>query len=191
MKITLINNLVTDDARPDFGGNVHGGDPDTWCPTVWTELMRRFNVGSVLDVDCGEGHAVKWFRDRGLLAEGIDALPLNVERAVTPIQLWDVTEGSLFHSCDLVWCCEVAEHIAPAYVDGLLDNLTNGRVVAMTHALPGQGGWHHVHCMPAEYWVSKMEDRGYALVADNAWWREIARLDGEGNYFAQSGLVFQ
>ena len=91
---------------------------------------------------------------------------------------------------DLVWSCEVAEHIVPERVDFFVDTLANGRVVAMTHALPGQGGHHHVNCQPAEYWISKMSERGYSLFAGNEMIRQVALGDLPGNYFTKSGLLF-
>jgi hypothetical protein len=35
------------------------------------------------------------------------------------------------------------------------------KVVAMTHAVPGQPGYHHVNCQPAEYWIKKLEGIGF------------------------------
>ena len=189
-----IQTLATDPSRPDLGGNIRGGDPNTWCPALWRYLIGSFGVRSVLDVGCGEGHAVKWFRDAGIDAEGIDGLALNVERAVTPILLHDLTAGPFIHPVDLVWCCEVAEHIDPEKVDNLIDTLANGRVIAMTHAVPGQGGWHHVNCQPAGYWIEQIEARGYRRLQHPrtglTFFRTLATLDGPASYFACTGLVF-
>lgn len=94
----------------------------------------------MLDVGCGEGHAVSFFAKLGVHAHGIDGLKHNVQRAVFPIALHDLLAGPYFMPVDFVWSCEVAEHIDPLKVDFYLDTLANGRVVAMTHALPGQPG---------------------------------------------------
>ena len=91
---------------------------------------------------------------------------------------------------DMVWSCEVAEHIDPAKVDNYLDILSNGTVVAMTHAVPGQDGYHHVNCQPQEYWVDKMVSRGYRLSEDIATFKEIAGREQTGTYFSRTGLVF-
>lgn len=32
----------------------------------------------------------------------------------------------------------------------------------MTHALPGQVGYHHVNCQPKEYWINLFAQRGFA-----------------------------
>jgi hypothetical protein len=60
----------------------------------------------------------------------------------------------------------------------------------MTHALPGQGGYHHVNCQPPEYWINHMKERGYNLSEDNEIIRQIGSRDQTWNYFSQSGLIF-
>jgi hypothetical protein len=59
----------------------------------------------------------------------------------------------------------------------------------MTHAVPGQGGHHHVNCQPAEYWIEKMRKRNYRLDPALATYRQIAASDPT-NFFQQTGLVF-
>ena len=71
-----------------------------------------------------------------------------------------------------------------------LDTLANGRIVAITHALPGQGGHHHVNCQPAEYWIEKMAARGYRLTQGYETFRRISEPGGYPTYFQASGLVF-
>ena len=181
---------VVDTARPDLGGNLRLGDTGTFCPTLWRYLVDRFAAKSVLDVGCGEGHAVHFFRQLGLIVHGIDGLPINVSRAVTPISLHDILSGPFVMPVDLVWSCEVAEHIAPERVDYFLDTLANGRVVAMTHATPGQDGYHHVNCQAAEYWIEKMAQRGYALSPDNGLFLRVAGMEVAPTYFNRTGLVF-
>lgn len=182
--------FVVDPDRFDLGGNMRHGDVHTWSPILWRFLAERFAIQSMLDVGCGEGHAVTFFHKMGILAHGIDGLITNIRRAVTPIALHDILSGPYIMPVDLVWSCEVAEHILPDKVDFFLDTLANGRVVAMTHALPGQGGYHHVNCQPPEYWTECMAKRGYALSEDNELIREIAGKDQTWNYFMHSGLVF-
>ena len=175
--------------RPDLGGNVRGGDPASHTPALWRALIERFKVRSVLDVGCGEGHAVKWFLEAGTYAIGIDGLFANVSRAVTPIVRADLTTQAFLFPADLVWCCEVVEHIEEKHLDNLLRTLANGRVIAMTHALPGQKGHHHVHLEPPEYWIRVICDLGYEAL-DPTPWREIAHSENAGAWFATSGLVF-
>ncbi len=182
--------LVFDPARPDLGGNLHYGDANTFAPRLWRYLVERFGVSSVLDVGCGEGHAVLFFHRMGLFAHGIDGLHANIARAVTPIAQHDLLNGPYIMPVDMTWSCEVAEHIMADKIDHYLDTLANGRIVAMTHALPDQPGHHHVNCQPQEYWVDLMAQRGYALSPDTALCREIAGREESFNYFQVSGLIF-
>jgi cyclopropane fatty-acyl-phospholipid synthase-like methyltransferase len=181
---------VINQSRQDLGGNIRHGDLSTFTPNLWRFLIDRFAVRSMLDVGCGEGHAVKFFWKQGVLAHGIDGLRANVERAVVPIALHDILSNPYVMPVDFVWSCEVAEHILPEKVGHYIDTLTNGTVVAMTHALPGQGGHHHVNCQPDDYWIELMRSRGYALERTQEVYRQVAKREGTPNFFADSGLVF-
>lgn len=183
---------VVDPARPDLGGNLRDGDPLTWSPALWAWLVDRFGVGSVLDVGCGEGHAVRYFARRlGVIAHGIDGLELNVRRAVHPIARHDLAAGAYLMPVDMAWSCEVAEHIDPEHVGHFVDTLANGRLVAMTYAVPGQAGHHHVNCQPEAYWVAQLARRGYrpAQRQDVERARSIATAEG-AFYFGRTGLLF-
>jgi hypothetical protein len=99
----------------------------------------------------------------------------------------DLTRGPIYVAgVDLVWCCEVVEHIAPEHVSSLLDTLTTARVVALTHAVPDQDGWHHVNCQPADYWIGHMQTHGYHLLTEDT---AHARTLSEG-WFHYTGLIF-
>ncbi len=181
---------VYDDTRPDLGGNVRHGDRHTWSPGLWRYIIERFAIRSALDVGCGEGHAVAYFQRLGVNAHGIEGLLSNVQRSVTPISLHDLLAGPFIMPVDFVWCSEVAEHITPDKVDYLIQTLANGKLVAMTHALPGQGGHNHVNCQPSEYWIEKLNNAGYELLSDNEFFRDLAKKEEVYTYFSTSGLVF-
>ncbi len=57
---------------------------------------------------------------------------------------------------DLIWCCEVVEHVEEEFVQNIMDTFKLGKIVALTHAVPGQKGYHHVNCKPKEYWIDLM-----------------------------------
>jgi SAM-dependent methyltransferase len=181
---------VTDAARPDLGGNSRGGDNHAFMPVLWRYVIERFGIRSVLDVGCGEGHAVAFFHRLGVHAHGIDGLRLNVTRSVIPVALHDLTTGPYFMPVDLVNCVEVAEHLEKRYLDNFLDTLANGRVVLMTAAPPGQDGHHHVNCEPPSYWIEKMRIRGYLLSPELDEFRAICQTDVGFKYFLTTGLLF-
>ena len=169
-----------------------GGDPDTYHPALWSYVAQRFAIRSMLDVGCGEGHCVRHFAGLGVRAFGFDGLRSNVERGVFPIRHHDLRRGALIKAVDLVHCCELVEHIDERYLPNLLRTLANGRVIVMTHALPGQTGHHHVNCRPSSYWISHLARYGYRYLE-----RETnegkARIvaDGAWTYFLQSGLILE
>jgi hypothetical protein len=173
--------------RPDLGGNLHHGDLNTFCPVVWQFLIDRYAIHSVLDVGCGEGHAVDWFNRHGVYAVGIEGLWSNVVGGVHPIVHHDITQSVFKIKADMVWSCEVAEHIDEQYVGNYLATLANARIVAMTHALPGQAGYHHVNLQPPGYWIAKMEEHGYTYDEVST---TRARALETSTYFRATGLIF-
>ena len=182
--------LVKSEEFPHLGGNILEGDPGTWEPDLWTWLLSSFRVNTVLDVGCGSGHSTQWFRDAGCVALGLDGLPRNVAACGAPAILCDLTQPpALLPMVDMVWCCEMVEHVEASYLPHLLKALSSGRVVAMTHADIGQGGHHHVNCRPSAYWIQAMESMGYTF---------LVKETGEGralcdpiNHFHQRGLIFR
>lgn len=180
---------VIDHDRPHLGGSIEYGDPRSCTPRVWDRLVTLYRLRSVLDVGCGDGQTMLAFAMRGCIVTGIDGLRLSDEYAGEFIE-HDLTTGPLVlpEPPDLVWCCETVEHIAEDHLDSLLATLTQGRVLAMTHALPGQAGWHHVNCRPPAYWIEHMRRRGFRVAeATTASLRAQAE---SGSWFARSGLVF-
>jgi SAM-dependent methyltransferase len=172
------------------------GDPRTWCPPVWDYFIHREGIQRVLDVGAGCGFAARYFEQRGLEVWGVEgdqsalacyqgqrAIKHDFHRGPAPI------DGDF----DLVWSCEVAEHIDQQYERFFLDALAHGKTIAMTHAFPGDDGVHHVNCQHPEYWIKRIEALGYHLdrkTTDQLRGR-VNHGSLEGAYFARSGLVFR
>lgn len=179
---------VVDRANPHLGGNIKGGDPRTFYPGLWQWLAFRYELNSVLDVGCGEGQAMEFFQSMGMNVAGLDGLLYNVGQAHKHgvAILCDLTKWACRIPVDLVWCCEVVEHVPERSIENLLWTLSSGRVLAMTHAVPGQVGHHHVNCRDAEYWVEKLRTVGMELdqVAT-----EQSRHLADG-FWAATGMIF-
>ena len=173
-----------------LGGNLFHGDSRTITPSLWKYVIDRFGVRTMLDVGAGQGHAALYFHKNDVVAYGIDGLWDNVETAIYPIVLHDLTNGPFRVAVDLVHCVVVVEHISESYIDNLMDTLCNGSIVMMTHALPGQSGHYHVNCQPPEYWIEKFANRDYRPIDDLDCFRKMATMEVPSSYFGESGLIF-
>jgi SAM-dependent methyltransferase len=154
-------------------------------------MVKELSIRSVMDVGCGEGHAVRYFGALGCEALGID----GSQKAGRLLQahefvVHDLVQGPYRHKSpfECIWCCEVAEHIEERYVHHLLSTIVDNarRFVFFTHALPGQDGYHHVNCRVAEYWIELF--CLYGCMLDDALTTHARSL--AHGYFARTGLVF-
>lgn len=180
---------VIDKDQPHVGGNISVGDPHSYSPETWSYLMGRFAVTSLLDVGAGLGHAAAWFHRQGVQVAAIDGLAHNCDRSRYPLIHCDLTKAAVYCPVDMVLCVEVVEHIEECYINNLLDTLCNGKIIVMTNALPGQGGYHHVNCQPTEYWIQHLQQRGCTVSSDDTIKvRELSRAEG-AMHLARTGLV--
>jgi SAM-dependent methyltransferase len=173
-----------------LGGNCIEGDPYTYTPGVWSYLIDRFCIKSMLDVGSGIGHCAEYFSKRNVRSIAMDGLYSNVHHSIYPTVQWDINLGPFKTRVDLVHCQEVVEHISPEYVQNLIDTFKSGHYICMTHAVPGQYGHHHVNCQPDEYWIDLMiQNNCHLLNEDTKRIKEIARGDGS-SYLESTGLLF-
>jgi SAM-dependent methyltransferase len=126
-------------------------------------------VASVIDVGCGRGVWAAEWRRRGVLhVLGIDGDYVSRDTLLIPRDSFLAADLSkpfdVNTRFELVQCLEVAEHIAPAAADTLIDSLTrHGDVIIFSAAVPGQGGEHHVNEREYAYWRSMFGARGYQM----------------------------
>ena len=182
--------IVGGQNQPHLGGNVKEGDPYTFCPRVWSYVIERFCINSVLDLGSGIGNAAEFFFRKGIWTVAVEGLIDNVNSSFYPAVCHDLTKSPVVTRVDLVHCQEVVEHIEEKYVENLVSSLACGRVILMTHALPGQTGFHHVNVQPMEYWVKLISARGYNLmIEDTNRIRGIAQQE-RAQWVQNSGLLF-
>lgn len=200
-----------------LGGYIEGGDPATLYPDLWAWLVDIHGVESVLDVGCGDGAALSAFRALGCDAIGIDGVPqddpdiIQHDFTTGPLTFandhwnqvarvdWPEREGAPMgggwrtRTFDLVWCCEVVEHVEEQFLPNLIPSLLRGKLLLLTHAEPGQQGWHHVNCRTSDYWVGALA--GHGLRFDDELTRDTRALAAANanpsNHYARSGLAFR
>lgn len=154
--------------KPHLGGYIVGltdhGDPNSYAVEVW-DWMYSNDIRSVIDVGCGQGHSVKYFKELGMDVIGVEGGMYAIKSgvAIDNTILHDYTEGPLNfeRSYDAVWCCEFVEHIEQQYIENFLKTFDHAKYIFMTHGLPGQDGYHHVNCQPPEYWIDILVKRGF------------------------------
>lgn len=181
-------------AAGHLGGYIKGGDPDTYYPELWDWFVG--NTASVadhlrvLDIGCGEGHSVSYFAELGCEVVGVDGVPQDHPL----VAHHDYTTGPWVPPgrFDFCWCCEFVEHVEEQYAANYMASFASCQVVAITHAEPGQAGYHHVNCQDDEYWIGLFGEHGFQLDHElTQEGREVsARHPRACNYFARTGLVF-
>lgn len=158
--------MVVDPQKPHLGGNMDGGDWATdFSADLFPWLVKTFNIQSLIDVGCAQGHALHSFKALGVQKLlGIEGLPYNAQKCKVPVIVHDLTKGPcIVEGYDWVWCSDVAEHIEEQYVGNLLATLANGKMLAMAQGGPTMthSGWHHVNNQPESYWIEKLKTVGF------------------------------
>lgn len=160
-----------------------------------TYLINKFNIKTMLDIGCGPGGMVEHAFSKGLIhVLGVDGDD-KVERsdaARQAIVIHDFTTGPYIPDrvYDLGWSVEFVEHVDKPYMQNFLETFKHCKYVAMTHALPGQPGHHHVNCMPIEYWLGAMEAIGFQIMIDET--NEMRQASTMGQrYIRQQGYLFK
>ena len=178
------------DRESHLGGYVPGGDKWTWFPNLWTWFVHSFEIKSVLDIGCGEGHSTKFFHDLGCDVLGIEGSSQAIKDSVIPemIKKYDFCDGPYIpdKTYDLIWCCEFVEHVEEKYLSNFLKTFESGKYLLLTHATPGQGGYHHVNEQSFVYWLQYLQNIGFKLLPEVTL---LAREKSIDYFFLRSGLV--
>lgn len=172
-----------------LGGFVEGGDDRCFYPEAWALLVKKFNIKSVIDIGCGQGHALEFFKNIGVEGLGVDGSELVLEHAVFDnIVVHDYTKGAYKPEkvYDLAWSCEFVEHVEEEYIDNFMATFKQAKLVALSHALPGQGGYHHVNENTDAYWIEEFKKRGFVFAPELT----DATRNLAHDYYQRSGLVF-
>ena len=160
----MVAEFITDVKYPHLGGNYDFFDKSSNAKKTWDYLIDKYDIKTSIDLGGGYGYAAKYLISKGVQSVNVDGLPKNVENSVAPAILHDLTEGPLQHNkVDLVNSVELVEHVEEKYIDNLLESLALGKYILMTHARPGQEGYHHVNCQPQEYWIEKLTNYGFTF----------------------------
>ena len=179
-----------------LGGYIRGGDPGTYCPALWTWIVREYGIRSVLDIGCGEGHSTRFFHSLGCEVLGVDGCAQAIRDSVIPehVVQHDLCDGPFVapRAFDLVWSCEFLEHVDADFIGATVATFACAKKLAMvTHAVPGQPGHHHVNCQWSNYWIDLFDQVGLSCnVGLSLRSRAAALADHRGrNHYVRSGLA--
>ena len=149
---------------PLGGCNVFG-DPATHYPIMWKYLTEKLDIRSVIDIGCGFGYSLSFFKDNlGLKVIGIEGskkvaeLALNSEHIIQH----DYSKGPLeVQSADLAWSSEFVEHVEEKHIDNFVQTFKCAKYLAITYAHPMQSGHHHVNENTQDYWIDILSKKGF------------------------------
>jgi SAM-dependent methyltransferase len=186
----MSSKFIIDENKPHLGGNTIRPDKNTWSPSSWTYLIEKFDIKKMTDLGSGQGHTSQWFKEKGVEVTAVEGLEFNVKNSVVPAILHDLTVAPFEQDTDLVLCVEVVEHIEEIYLEFLLTSLCQGKILFMTHAVPGQPGYHHVNCRDSEYWIDHISRKGYNLLEKES--QEIRKLadTDKARHLSRNGMIF-
>jgi len=182
--------IVVDPYKKHLGGCILGqpnsfGDIDTWAPQIWDNIIARYDIKSVLDIGCGGGYSLKYFLEKGLYGLGIEGL--EVAREVSPVKDNIIIHDYTVHAYhpnqdyDFGWCCEFVEHIESQYILNFMMTVKKCKTFAMTHAIPGQGGYHHVNEQNASYWINILQYYNFKYNLDYSEYLKSLLVDTNGD----------
>ena len=149
-----------------LGGSIPDGDEHTYTPDIWGWLLIAKNITSVIDIGCGHGFNPKWFLDMGCDAYGIEGDPEAVHSNQLPadrVIMHDYTTGPYVpdRQFDLGICTEFVEHVEQQYEANWIATARQCKWFLMCHAVPGQGGYHHVNEQASGYWIERLGWEGF------------------------------
>lgn len=134
----------------------------------WTQTLEaikdKYAVKTAFDFGCGLGVDVVLMLRAGIDARGVDGSKALRRHVLFPRDRYIVGDLTtrLHFPADLIWCREVAEHLAAEHAGALVANIVRNalRVVYFTAAPPGQIGYQHINPQPLDYWLALFAERG-------------------------------
>ena len=154
-----------------LGGCNVEGDPATHYPIMWRYLVDLLDIKSVVDIGCGFGYSLDFFKNKmGLEAIGIEGSAkvqkLALNNDLITVHDYCAAPLKLDKNWDLAWSSEFVEHVPPQFVENFIATFKCCKYLGITYASPGQSGHHHVNENTDNYWIDLMAKHGMTYDAD-------------------------
>lgn len=135
------------------------------------EIIKIFNPKSVIDVGCGLGTFLFYFKKEGVNdILGVDGKWVDKKKLYQYIEKEEFMERDLENefrlerTYDVVLSLEVAEHLSPKTSITFIRNLVSlGNIIIFSAAIPFQGGQNHLNEQWLTYWEALFRNEGFVL----------------------------
>jgi GT2 family glycosyltransferase/SAM-dependent methyltransferase len=160
-------------------------------------IKRIFHPDSVIDVGCGAGTLLAQLKQHGLEVRGLEYSDAGIARCRekgVQVEKFDLeSKEAVQGKSDITVSFEVAEHLPESLADNYIRVISQfSPVVIMSAATVGQGGLDHVNEQPHEYWIEKMERRGFDYDKQCSYQvREEWAEKGVASWYVQNTLIFR
>jgi SAM-dependent methyltransferase len=167
------------------------------APVMAATIVHMVKPSSVIDVGCGAGTLLAQLKQHGLEVRGLEYSDAGIARCRekgVSVEKFDLESEEPIHGIsDLTVSFEVAEHLPESLAENYIRVITQfSPVVIMSAATVGQGGLDHVNEQPHEYWINKMQQRGFEYDRRSSHQaREEWAESGVAYWYANNTMIFR
>ncbi len=180
---------IARDTYPEPRSDIHDALTKEWLPKVCAFIPPATRV---LDVGCGSGPALEWFRENNYSADGIATNGSDIQSCIESGFSVQGMDQNALHFCEqefwLVWARHVIEHsIAPYWtLHEFKRVLKPGGILYVEVPAPGTSCHHetnqnHYSVLPHSGWLSLILRAGFEMIESNE--IRIQTMAGPDVYF--------
>jgi len=140
-----------------------------WQNEAGRIIAEDLKISSAIDFGCGSGFYLEGMYLTGCKnIIGIEYMYENAAPYIPELIKDNISKGNAMEPInkgifDISVSIEVAEHLLPEKSDIFIDNITNSssKYIFFSAAPIGQGGRGHINEQPIEFWLEKLNNKGF------------------------------